>query len=132
MIDTKEIVARLQKGESIQDIGNSIAKVLNAANAEYEKQVGEAQKKKELKNIIVELLDWYSDWYDEDVSEYDVDTLVDTFVDTIAAVSKIDSLFETFIPGEGVKNPENKVTKDLNYKDYHTLENLVKKYINEW
>lgn len=132
MIDTKEIVARLQKGESIQDIGNSIAKILNAANAEYEKQLNESQKKKELASIITELLEWYGDWYDEDVSGYDVDTLVDTFVDTIAAVSELDSVLGSIVPSEGMKSSGNNIAKDLNYKDYHSLENLVKKYINEW
>lgn len=132
MIDTKEIVARLQKGESIQDIGNSIAKVLNAANAEYEKQVGEAQKKKELKSIIVELLEWYGNWYDEDVSEYDADILADTFIDTIAAVSELDSVLGSIVPGVEVKSNKSNTAKDFNYKDYHNLESLVKKYINEW
>lgn len=132
MIDTKEIVARLQKGESIQDIGNSIAKILNAASAEYEKQVGETQKKKELASIITELLEWYGDWYDEDVSGYDVDTLVDTFVDTIAAVSELDSVLGSIVPSVEMKNDKGNIAKDLNYKDYHSLENLVKRYINEW
>ena len=132
MIDTKEIVARLQKGESIQDIGNSIAKILNAASAEYEKQVGEAQKKKELKDIIVELLEWYGDWYDEDVSGYDADILVDSFIDTIAAVNELDSVLGSIVPGVEVKSGKDSDVKNLNYKDYHTLENLVKKYINEW
>ena len=132
MIDTKEIVARLQKGESIQDIGNSIAKILNAASAEYEKQVGEAQKKKELKSIIVELLEWYGDWYDEDVSEFNVDVFVDTFIDTIAAVSELDSVLGSIVPSVEVKSGNDNITKNLNYKDYHNLESLVKKYINEW
>lgn len=132
MIDTKEIVARLQKGESIQDIGNSIAKILNAASAEYEKQVGEAQKKKELKDIIVELLEWYGDWYDEDVSGYDADILVDSFIDTIAAVSELDSVLGSIVPSVEMKNGKDSDVKNLNYKDYHNLENLVKKYINEW
>lgn len=132
MIDTKEIVARLQKGESIQDIGNSIAKVLNAANAEYEKQLNESQKKKELASIITELLEWYGDWYDEDVSKYDVDVIVDTFIDTIAAVSELDSILGSIVPSVETKSDKNSVVKDLNYKDYHSLENLVKKYINEW
>lgn len=132
MIDTKEIVARLQKGESIQDIGNSIAKVLNAANAEYEKQLNESQKKKELASIITELLEWYGDWYDEDVSEYDADILADTFIDTIAAVSELDSVLGSIVPGVEVKSNKSNITKNLNYKDYHNLESLVKKYINEW
>lgn len=132
MIDTKEIVARLQKGESIQDIGNSIAKILNAANAEYEKQLNESQKKKELASIITELLEWYGDWYDEDVSKYDVDVIVDTFIDTIAAVSELDSVLGSIVPSAETKSDKNNVVKDLNYKDYHSLENLVKKYINEW
>lgn len=132
MIDTKEIVARLQKGESIQDIGNSIAKILNAASAEYEKQVGETQKKKELASIITELLEWYGDWYDEDVSKYDVDVIVDTFIDTIAAVSELNSVLGSIVPSVETKSDKNSVVKDLNYKDYHSLENLVKKYINEW
>ena len=132
MIDTKEIVARLQKGESIQDIGNSIAKILNAASAEYEKQVGEAQKKKELKDIIVDLLEWYGDWYDEDVSEYDADILVDSFIDTIAAVSELDSVLGSIVPSVEMKSGKDSDAKNLNYKDYHNLENLVKKYINEW
>ena len=132
MIDTKEIVARLQNGESIQDIGNSIAKILNAANAEYEKQLNESQKKKELASIITELLEWYGDWYDEDVSKYDVDVIVDTFIDTIAAVSELDSILGSIVPSVETKSDKNSVVKDLNYKDYHSLENLVKKYINEW
>ena len=132
MIDTKEIVARLQKGESIQDIGNSIAKVLNAANAEYEKQLNESQKKKELASIITELLEWYNDWYDEDVSEYDADILAGTFIDTIAAVSELDSVLGSIVPSVKVKSGKDSDVKNLNYKDYHNLESLVKKYINEW
>ena len=79
MFDEKDLLARLQNGETMDDIAKELTAALNAANKEYEiqkekqkreeeemwrKKEQEVQKKIDLENIIDDFIDW-AQIYDE-------------------------------------------------------------------
>ena len=67
MLDEKTILARLQKGETIEDIAAEAAELLNKASKQYEdlkaKKEEEFQKEKELNAVLSALGDWCIKWY---------------------------------------------------------------------
>lgn len=67
MLDEKTILARLQKGETIEDIAAEVAELLNKASKQYEdlkaKEEEEFQKEKELNAVLSALGDWCIKWY---------------------------------------------------------------------
>ena len=100
MYNTDNILARLQKGEKLEDIGNELAAVLNAAQEQYtaiqkaeaEKQKAIAQKDKCRREVLREMLELlrkyagYTDYADiantwtlkitdEDIKELDAQVL---------------------------------------------------------
>lgn len=79
MFDEKDLLARLQNGETMDDIAKELTAALNAANKEYEiqkekqkkeeeemwrKKEQEVQKKIDLESIIDDFIDW-AQIYDE-------------------------------------------------------------------
>ena len=73
MFDEKDLLARLQNGETMDDIAKELTAALNAANKEYEiqkekqkreeeemwrKKEEEVQKKIDLANIMDDFMDW--------------------------------------------------------------------------
>lgn len=79
MFDEKDLLARLQNGETMDDIAKDLSAALNAANKEYEiqkekqkkeeeemwrKKEQEVQKKIDLESIIDDFIDW-AQIYDE-------------------------------------------------------------------
>ena len=73
MFDEKDLLARLQNGETMDDIAKELTAALNAANKEYEiqkekqkreeeemwrKKEAEVQKKIDLESIIDDFVDW--------------------------------------------------------------------------
>ena len=61
---TEDILAMLRDGDSIEDIGNHFAKLMNAAKAQYdqEQKASEALKLSKLTKIIADLLDWIDEY----------------------------------------------------------------------
>jgi uncharacterized membrane protein YheB (UPF0754 family) len=95
MITSEEILKRLQKGESPEDIGNEFATILNAANAKYQKENNNKARKAALVSILSELLDWYEAWYDEVGQDYDVHDLADAVIEAIDNFKSISELLNT-------------------------------------
>ena len=67
MFNEKDILARLQNGESVQKIADEMAAAINKANEVYIKEQAEkkreVQKKKELEDIINLAKDWVKKYY---------------------------------------------------------------------
>lgn len=89
-----DILARLRNGESIEDIGNEFARLLNAAQSEYEAEVeaaeAEAKRQKEAQNAIknelaadlAEALNAYVRYMDPDLlkgNEFTAAEIVESF-----------------------------------------------------
>ena len=128
MIDEKEILARLQKGESIKEIGDSIAKILNGANAQYQNTKA---KKAALVSILKELLDWYEAYYEDAGDDVDVEELAQTTIDTIESLNNISNMVNPLIKAldvdlSGVKKPEGKVKIQSN-----SFDDLVRSFLGE-
>lgn len=126
MIDEKEILARLQKGESIKDIGDSIAKILNSANSKYQNTKA---KKASLVSILSELLNWYEAYYEEVGDDVDVEELAQTAIDTIESLNNISNMVDPLVKAlelEGIKKPEGKVKVQSN-----SFDDLVRAFLGE-
>ena len=124
MIDEKEILARLQKGESIKDIGDSIAKILNSANAQYQNSKA---KKDSLVSILSKLLDWYETYY-EGAGDVDVEDMAQTVIDTIESLNSISTMVDPLIKAldlGSIKKPEGKIKIQSNFDD------LVRTFLRE-
>lgn len=111
MFTEKDILARLQNGESVEAIANEVAELLNKANSTYEAEV-EAQKAKEaeatktkekekiddLQDIIDLIAVWVNKHYGVDTEVFDLITPqeVISIIDECKAYLKgLDSLMKT-------------------------------------
>ncbi len=98
MFDSKDILARLQNGESPQKLADELAEALNSALNQYD-EIQEQQREKKLKiadaqNTVNTLLDfvetYYPDLYDEEFrTEFTGEVFVKAIDDTIAEVEKL-------------------------------------------
>ena len=61
---TEDILAMLRDGDSIEDIGNHFANLMNAAKAQYdqEQKASEALKLNKLTRIIADFIDWIDEY----------------------------------------------------------------------
>lgn len=112
MFDMNEILARLQNGEKIEDIGNEIAGLMNQAvaahNAELEaeaaKKQAEADKAQAKRDLIEELVDIVKELAilegmdpDElEVTEEDMDQMVATFTEMFEAMRDLKKMLSSF------------------------------------
>lgn len=111
MFTEKDILARLQNGEDVQDIANEMAAMINAANKTYtdQKAAEEAakaaaakanvQKKEELQAILDMFCDWFGTYYEMDAADLkselkadQVIELVDSLKEYVAAVKGLESM----------------------------------------
>ena len=126
MIDEKEILARLQKGESIKDIGDSIAKILNSANSKYQNTKA---KKASLVSILKELLDWYEAYYENVGDDIDVEEIAQTTIDTIDSLNNITNMIDPLVKAldlDNIKKPEGKVKIQSS-----SFDDLVRSFLGE-
>ena len=106
MFNEKDILAKLNNGENLQNIADEFAKVLNAANATFQEEQKKAAaeraakekqltKKRELKVIMEDLIEWIERYYNVDVSNsgIDAESLAD---EIIAGVDEYAKLFDVF------------------------------------
>lgn len=95
MINVDEIVARLNRGESIEDIAAEMTAVLNKANdvhTETNKIYHEAAVRKAARNLVSSLLEYVKLVYPEaieDVTEEDVEELVSLLTDEAGSLKEI-------------------------------------------
>ena len=117
MFDEKVILTRLQNGESVEDIANEMANLINKVNKTYADQKAaeeaakakaETQKKEDLQEILDMFTDWFNAYYDIEVNgrlEADaVLELIDSIKEYIEALNDLESIF-------GIKKSAVKATK---------------------
>ena len=106
MFDEKEILTRLQNGESIEDIANEMSNLINKVNKTYTDQKAaeetakaktEAQKKEDLQEILDMFTDWFNAYYDIDADgklEADVVIeLIDSIKEYVETLNDLESIF---------------------------------------
>ena len=106
MFDEKVILTRLQNGESVEDIANEMANLINKVNKTYADQKAaeeaakakaETQKKEDLQEILDMFTDWFNAYYDIEVNGKleadDVLELIDSIKEYIEALNDLESIF---------------------------------------
>ena len=106
MFDEKVILTRLQNGESVEDIANEMANLINKVNKTYADQKAaeevakakaETQKKEDLQKILDMFIDWFNAYYDIEVDGRleadDVLELIDSIKEYIEALNDLESIF---------------------------------------
>ena len=106
MFDEKVILTRLQNGESVEDIANEMANLINKVNKTYADQKAaeeaakaktETQKKEDLQEILDMFTDWFNAYYDIEVNGRleadDVLELIDSIKEYIEALNDLESIF---------------------------------------
>ena len=117
MFDEKVILTRLQNGESVEDIANEMANLINKVNKTYADQKAaeeaakakaETQKKEDLQKILDMFTDWFNAYYDIEVDgKLEADAvleLIDSIKEYIEALNDLESIF-------GIKKSAVKATK---------------------
>ena len=117
MFDEKVILTRLQNGESVEDIANEMANLINKVNKTYADQKAaeeaakakaETQKKEDLQEILDMFTDWFNAYYDIEVNgKLEADAvleLIDSIKEYIEALNDLESIF-------GIKKSAVKATK---------------------
>ena len=117
MFDEKVILTRLQNGESVEDIANEMANLINKVNKTYADQKAaeeaakakaETQKKEDLQEILDMFTDWFNAYYDIEVDgKLEADAvleLIDSIKEYIEALNDLESIF-------GIKKSAVKATK---------------------
>lgn len=106
MFDEKVILTRLQNGESVEDIANEMANLINKVNKTYADQKAaeeaakakaETQKKEDLQEILNMFTDWFNAYYDIEVDgKLEADAvleLIDSIKEYIEALNDLESIF---------------------------------------
>lgn len=139
MFNEKDIIERLYGNEKIEDIAEEFTRVLNAANAEYERQKKEEEaakakkeleekkaymKEKELQDILELFNDWMANYYDlpkGDSSELEAAEIIKVIDEAVNVVRTIQVLDLTDIFGvKEKKEPEKKAA---------TPEEVIEKFL---
>lgn len=95
---TEDILTMLRDGDSIEDIGNHFAKLMNAAKAQYdqEQKAQEALKLSKLTKIITDLLDWIDEYVTPVPGDEDPEALAKELIKTLDTTKSITSkLFDS-------------------------------------
>jgi arginyl-tRNA synthetase len=95
---TEDILAMLRDGDSIEDIGNHFAKLMNAAKAQYdqEQKAQEARKLSSLTDIIARFIDWIDEYVTSVPEDEDPEVLAKELIKTLDATKSITSkLFDS-------------------------------------
>ena len=104
MITTKEIIARLNDGESIDDIAADFADLLNIANAEYIKSTAERQKQESkiaLATQMNDLLIAYAELVNPEVAAFMKETADDSDINVL--IDSMDHMFELVAAATTIK-----------------------------
>lgn len=107
---TEDILAMLRDGDSIEDIGNHFAKLMNAAKAQYdqEQKASEALKLSKLTKIIADLLDWIDEYVTPVPEDEDPEALAKELIKAL----------------DTTKNITNKLFDSIDSIDFDTLDKL--------
>lgn len=90
---TEDILAMLRDGDSIEDIGNHFAKLMNAAKAQYdqEQKANEALKLSKLTHIIADFIDWIDEYVTPVPDDEDPEVLAKDLIKTLDATKNFTS-----------------------------------------
>ena len=134
IIDKNYFLNKLNEGESIDSIGQSIADMMNAAVQEYETQkelAAKTDRKREIMKELCTLIEEYGklESVDEDFSatEEDINALMTAFEEmfkTIKEIKKLTNAIETKISAPGNKNINVNVKPPMS--DDEILSNFIK------
>ena len=98
MFTEKDILARLQNGESADAIANEMADMINKANKLYADEVAKqdkVQKEKEMDEILCSVCAWFRKYYDkpeftlEKIKPEQVIDLVDALIDYVDCTKEL-------------------------------------------
>ena len=109
MMTTKEIIARLNDGETIDSIAADFADLLNAANAEYIKSTAERQKQEqkialatEMNDILIKYAELINPevaaFMKESADESDINVLIDSMDNMFELVAAASTLKASLTP----------------------------------
>ena len=146
MFDSKDILARLQAGERIEDIAQSAADALNSAKAEYDRIKAEAakaeaekkalQKKKEqgASDLITAFAEFVNEFYPSILGADDLADFHRAFDPTLF-VKALDEAAEEIkkIPAvaEALKKDSDEISVKLTGKDAKAAEDAINKFLRE-
>lgn len=150
MFNSKDILARLQAGERIEDIAQSAADALNSAKAEYdkieaekkaaaakaeaEKKVLQEKKEQGATNLVATFIEFVNEFYpyifggDELADFYkafDPAQLVEAFDQAAEELKKIPAVAKALKEGNG------EATVKLTGQDAKTAEDTINKFLRE-
>lgn len=104
MMTTKEIIARLNDGETIDSIAADFANLLNIANAEYIKSTAERQKQEQkvaLATQMNDLLIAYAELVNPEVAAFMKEAADDSDIDVL--IDSMDHMFELVAAASTIK-----------------------------
>ena len=137
MFDEKVILTRLQNGESVEDIANEMANLINKVNKTYADQKAaeeaakakaETQKKEDLQEILDMFTDWFNAYYDIDTDgKLDAETvleLIDSVKEYIEVLKDLESMFD-------IEKPAIKVTKSNAKSKSKSSDEKISDFLNK-
>ena len=134
-MDTKDLVARLQKGESIDDLAKEMTEALNAAKREHDRLVAEEAAKREAEQAatmkradaaqICTLIDKFLKTYYGDIPQ-DSPLSTDDF---IAVVDSIAEVFRAIQKTEDKINPVVEKAKKCGDDFDNAIEDFLNKFV---
>ena len=137
MFDEKVILTRLQNGESVEDIANEMANLINKVNKTYADQKAaeeaakakaETQKKEDLQEILDMFTDWFNAYYDIEIDgrlEADaVLELIDSIKEYIEALNDLESIF-------GIKKSAVKATKSNAKSKFKSSDEKISDFLKQ-
>ena len=137
MFDEKVILTRLQNGESVEDIANEMANLINKVNKTYADQKAaeeaakakaETQKKEDLQEILDMFTDWFNAYYDIEVDGRLVADavleLIDSIKEYIEALNDLESIF-------GIKKSAVKATKSNAKSKFKSSDEKISDFLKQ-
>ena len=126
MINKEEILALLNKGITIEEIGEEIAADLNAANKEYQTAAAAERNKTKRKEELIEITRSFIEWLDtyfaelapeEELTDSDIEILADSLIASVEEVAKYGNMFKdmaTLMPKTSAIKTSSKKEKAAN------------------
>lgn len=134
-MDTKDLVARLQKGESIDDLAKEMTEALNAAKREHDRLVAEEAAKREAELAatmkradaaqICTLIDKFLKTYYGDIPQ-DGPLSTDDFIEVVDSIA---DMFRTFQKVECKVSPIVEKAKNCGDDFDSAIEDFLNKFV---
>ena len=111
MFNEKDILTRLQNGESVQKIADEMAAAINKANETYLKEKAAAEREKEKVAELNAIVENFGKWL---IKHYDIDEPLG-HIDTTEIIEAIDELVKNLkaLADLGKKQPVKNTDKTL-------------------